>query len=118
MISFVNDARGKAYVAEARVGMAAAQAVVTELRASGTASSISSAGVITSTVTTLNNANILDQTTFLNMTGDVENAGATRNGFSAVTVTADRVTGIVYTTKNSGHVITIADGMTTVTKTP
>jgi len=122
MVSFVNDARGKAYVAEARVGLAAAQAVVTELVASGSATSINATGGITGGA--YNEGNVITHPTFVSMTADVENAnpepgepGAGSNGFSSVTVdeSNNRVTGITYNAK-SGHIITIADGTTTVSK--
>jgi len=100
MIGFVDDARGKAYASEARVGLVAAQAVVTELVTSGANTSPTSNDVTTNP-------------TFVRMTSDVT-GGAT--AFSGIVIDAanSRVTGIVY---DSGtYTITISGGTTTVVK--
>ena len=92
MIGFVNDARSKAYVAEARLGLVAAQAVVTEVVASGG--------------TTPTSAEILANAAFDNMTKEVSGT------FSNIKVGAnERVTEIVYTSTN-GYWVSIINGKT------
>ena len=112
MIGFVGDARGKAFVTEAKVGMSAAQAVVTEIVASG-AGTVNAAGVITwATARPTAPPDIMSHPAFMNMTSDVENAGgAGTNGFSApvIDVATSRVTGITYTSSN-GTVVLIDNG--------
>jgi len=109
MLGFVEEARGRAFAVDARNGMVAAQASLTEFRArsSGT---VTSADVFTPT--------------FSNMTGDVSAAGAadTVNGFTNVLLqgtlaNASRVSGLQYYDRaNGGWVITIIDGRTSVAR--
>lgn len=102
MIGFVDDARGKAYASEARVGFVAAQAVVTEMVASGNKTNPTS-------------DDVLNSATFKNMVSDVEGK------FSAIEITAsdaktpNRVTGITYVC-NNGYEVVISYGQTTVSK--
>jgi len=101
MIGFVNEARGKAYASEARVGLVAAQATVTELVASGTAPGDITLEKITS------------DSSFVNMVDNDVEGGV--KAFTAITIADNRVTGIVYTAAN-GYVVTIENGKTTVSK--
>ena len=101
MIGFVNEARGKAYAAEARVGLVAAQATVTELVASGV------------DVKTINLERIKKEKSFENMVdNDVEGG---MDAFIEITIKDNRVTGIVYVSAND-YVVTIENGKTTVAK--
>ena len=101
MIGFVNEARGKAYAAEARVGLVAAQATVTELVASGV-----DPGDIDLDV-------IKEESSFVNMVAEDVEGGL--DAFTDITIDGNRVTGIVYTSAN-GYVVTIEGGKTTVEK--
>lgn len=108
MIGFVDEARGKAYASEARLGLVAGQAVVTKVVANG--GSVDVDGNITNKDEE-EVGTILEDTSFENMAAsDVDGE------FTAVTVDTDksRVTGIVY--KVNDYTITIADGDTTVEK--
>ena len=109
MLGFVNDARGKAYVAEARVGLIAAQAVVTE--------AVMTKGLSTLTNTTgdtvIDGKLVYKLTSFQNMTNDITGE------FSAVIVDADtgRVSSITY--KNNGWQVVLPNGgVATVTQVP
>ena len=101
MIGFVNEARGKAYAAEARVGLVAAQATVTELVASGVDAK------------TIKLETIKNEKSFVNMVADDVEGGL--GAFTDITIDGNRVTGIVYTSAN-GYVVTIEGGKTTVEK--
>ena len=101
MIGFVNEARGKAYAAEARVGLVAAQATVTELVASGV-----DPGDIDLDV-------IKEESSFVNMVAEDVEGGL--DAFTDITIDGNRVTGIVYTSTND-YVVTIEGGKTTVEK--
>lgn len=113
MMGFVTEARKKAYASDARVGLIAAQAVVTEVLGAGGSVSDGSIGELTladgSTKVLVQNV-----TSFDTMTTGVEGVDGVAgtnvvNGFSSVVIGAnDRVTGITYTAK--GQTITIADG--------
>jgi len=108
MIGYVNEARGKAFASEARVGLIAAQAVVTEQVAAG--ATVSTTGAITradgSTTT------VFATQSFQNMTIDVTGQSA---AFTGITVnTNNRVTGIVFT--GGGYTVTIGNGTTDVIK--
>jgi len=108
MIGYVNEARGKAFASEARVGLIAAQAVVTEQVAAG--ATVSTTGAITradgSTTT------VFATQSFQNMTIDVTGQSA---AFTDITVnTNNRVTGIVF--KGGGYTVTIGNGTTDVIK--
>lgn len=120
MIGFVNDARGKAFVAEARVGVVAAQAVVTECLAAGGRLSTGTAGAIVylgdTTATTVVSTN-----TFKNMVSDVTGYTSSYMPFSGIKIDAatSRVTDIVYQPNGTaaGTIkITISKGTTTVEK--
>ena len=111
MVGFVEQSRGRAFAADARVGLSAAQVIVTEHRVNNT----TNPAIVT----------ILSSATFKDMTRDVaaagENLGAedarTRtNGFelSAVDINAHgQVTGITYLP--NGYTIRISDGILTST---
>lgn len=135
MIGFVDDARGKAFIAEARVGFLAAQAVATEIMASGVAE-ITDDGEfdtdgdgspddisVTVGVTTVTIDTIIEHPSFLNMVSDVElvtlnatRTTATAMPFSAVVfdTASRRVTGITYT--GTTAIIVISATGTTVTR--
>jgi len=99
MLGYVNEARGKAYASEARLGLIAAQAVVTEQ--------------VAATGTTPGNDFILASQSFATMTDDVTGKA---EAFSGITIDGNnRVTGIVY--KQGGYTVTIGGGTTTVKKT-
>ena len=102
MIGFVNDARGKSYAAEARVGLVASQAVVTELIASAEVTDLTADGFYND-----GNDSILEHPTFIRLTSDVRGRS---EAFSDLTIDIDvfndegvgnegtnRVTGITYT---------------------
>jgi len=107
-VGFIRDARAASVINEARVGMTAAQAVVTHTLASG--------GTITSPIAnaTVGGQPIGSTTRFIDyVTGDVTTPG----GFSQIVVTGDRVTGLLYTTP--GWTVTIvAGGQATATRVP
>ena len=102
MIGFVEDARGKAYASDARVGLSAAQAVVTELVVSG-AHTVSDTNL---------GSTVLGHETFKRMTAEVGEA----NNWSDLRIDTGnaRVTGITLTKNN--YKIVIGDNTTTVTK--
>lgn len=87
MLGMVEEARGKAYVAEARAGLVAAQAIASEeYAAKGTASQT------------------IGDTAIKDMIGDDSIDGT----FSDVTATNGKVGNVVYTV--NGYVITITPG--------
>lgn len=107
MLGFVEEARGKAYIAEARVGLVAAQAVATQLTATGS---------------TCTSATILASPTFRNMVKDVDpgqvaSYDASTQKFSAVVESSGDVTGITYkaTSGSKTYTIVISSTGTTVT---
>ena len=107
MIGYDNEARGKAFASDARLGLIAAQAVVTEQVAAG--ATVNSDGTISGGT----EGTVLGAQAFANMTVDVTD-GAT---FSDIVVDANnRVTSITFT--GGGYSVVIAGGTTTITKTP
>ena len=107
MIGFVEDARGKAFAAEARVGLVAAQAALTQRVASGTTVA---AGTYPPVSNDLFTAPLL--TSFRNMTSDVTGLDSSSpvrvNGFSGIVVgDNNRVTGITYTAVQTGRTYTV-----------
>ena len=106
-VRFAQNARASTAIAEARVGMTAAQAVVTEILASGGVLDTDPTGQIL-------NFGAVDgvPSKFTNyLTGDVSKP----DGFSAITVTGLRVSGITYLS-NDGYSVVIAGGNATATR--
>jgi len=106
-VRFAQNARANTAIAEARVGMTAAQAVVTEIIASGfTLEADPNIQIQTF-------ATVGDVSRFTNyITGDV----AAPEGFSGITVAGNRVTGLVYTSDE--FIVTIQGGTTTAVPNP
>ena len=101
MIGFVNDARGKAYAAEARVVLVAAQATVTEMVADG------------QDPKNITLDDIKGQEYFKNIVAEDVTGGL--NAFTKIIIEGNRVTCVEYTSTN-GYVVTIQGGKTTVEK--
>jgi len=101
MIGFVNDARGKAYAAEARVVLVAAQATVTEMVADG------------KDPKSITLADIKGQEYFKNIVAEDVAGGLA--AFTDITIDGNRVISVEYTSTN-GYVVTIKGGKTTVEK--
>ncbi|MCL2088332.1 MAG: prepilin-type N-terminal cleavage/methylation domain-containing protein [Oscillospiraceae bacterium] len=126
MIGFVNNARGQAFSAEARVGLNAAQAVVTEITASERGT-VAANGTITWTSPATGVAHLLAHPNFALMVQDVEGVtyndaalAADDNPFRSITVDTNnnRVTGMVYRSGASGNVwwVRIVSGTTEVVR--
>jgi len=120
MISFVQDARGKAYAADARVGMAAAQAVVTEVLASGRAANVNADGTFTGGTAApwpAGGNNVIHQQSFINMIADVD--GDFLNVVvSEVNGRRTSVTGIIYRPRGATIQVRITNGETIVENRP
>ena len=101
MIGFVNDARGKAYAAEARVVLVAAQATVTEMVADG------------KDPEKITLADIKGQEYFKNIVAEDVDGGL--DAFTNIKIKGNRIISVEYTSTN-GYVVTIEGGKTTVEK--
>ncbi|MCL2085024.1 MAG: type II secretion system GspH family protein [Oscillospiraceae bacterium] len=113
MIGFINDARGKAYAAEARVGLTAAQAVVTELVASGRG--LNSAGNTYTSIT--NNRAFISMVNEVDgIDGEPSNIQSVFTEFAIDPVTF-KVTGLLYVNTTAGWQVYIGDGLTEVERT-
>ena len=105
MLGFVNEARGRAFAADARVGMIAAQSVVTELRAAHPAVAVATSGNYGAAPGTALNAHPV----FVRMVGS--SAEAARFTHFQVNDTDYRVEGLIYTVAGEWS-IRIIDGRT------
>ena len=87
-VGFIRDSRAASIINEARMGMNAAQVILTEERGRGNTDVNPFSGFVSSAAGTnaIRFRNLIDS--------DVQNPG----GFSGITVTGDRVDGLVYTT--------------------
>jgi len=114
-VGFIRDSRSATVLNEARMGMNAAQVLLTEYRGAEGTGDNPFDGATFSATTTGPDARFWEL-----LDGDVQPAGE----YSDITVTDNRVTGLVYTTgdgntgngSRNGWEITIADGIATVTE--